>query len=510
MNYLKPYHYNAAAGIQISQRFHGIGLGLFLMVLISGCTSLGPDYTRPKADIESNWLEIEDRQITSEPSIGPQWWKTAFHEPDLDTLVETALRQNLTLRSAGLRVLQSQQQLAIAIGNQFPQEQQATGMASRQKANDITFSNYSLGFNLSWEADFWGRFRRQVESASAQLDASVADYDGVIVSLVSQVAQTYILIRTFQDRIKVTRENVKIQAESLRITRVKFDVGQVSELDADQAESLLNNTRATVSSLEVSLQQLKNSLAILLGKPPQDYNYLLVDKGEIPSPPAKIALGMPQDIIRQRPDIRSAERQMAAQSAAIGFAESELYPHFSIGGAIGTNADNTGNMFDSKSQIWNLSSMFEWNILNYGRLKSNVRLQDALFQQLLVDYQNTILQAQGDIENAIVAYLKSHEQLLSYQLAADASQRAVNVATIQYQEGAVGFNTLVNTLSANVQQQDILSSTRGSVATNLVQVYKALGGGWEIRDKRDPVDLLPADMKEEMQKRTNAWEGILQ
>ena len=505
----KPYSSNSDVVIPGYGRFDIIALGLFLAILISGCSVLGPNYTRPEAAVESNWLEIEDPLITSEPPADPKWWKTAFQDPDLDQIVETSLQQNLTLRSAGLRVLQSQQQLAIAIGNQFPQQQQASGSASRQKSGGLTFDNYSLGFNLGWEADFWGRFRRQVESASAELDASVAGYDGALVSMVSQVAQNYILIRTYQNRLEVARENIKLQEESLRIARAKFDAGEVSELDVDQAESLLNNTKATVSSLEVSLQQFKNSLAILLGKPPHDFNSLLGEKSGIPAVPADIALGMPQDFIRRRPDIRTAERQLAAQSAQIGFAVTELYPHFSIGGSIGTSAINTGDLFDNESETWSLFGMFEWNIFNYGRLKSNVRLQDALFQQLLVDYRNTVLQAQGDVENAIVAYLKSHEQLASYKLAADASQRAVDVATIQYQEGAVDFNTLINTLSANVQQQDLLSSTRGSVATNLVQVYKALGGGWEIRENKDPVDLLPAAMKEEMRERTKVWDGVL-
>ena len=509
MDSKKPYNSKFGIVIRGYGRLDIIALSLLLAALVTGCTVLGPDYTRPEAAVEPNWIDAGNPLINSESPVDPQWWKTAFQEPELDQLVETSLQRNLTLRSAGLRVLQSQQQLAIAIGNQLPQQQQASGSASRQKSNDTTFNNYGLGFNLAWEADFWGRFRLQVESASAELDASVADYDGVLVSLVSQVAQTYILIRTFQDRLEVARKNIKYQEESLRITRAKFDAGQVSELDADQAESLLNNTKATESSLEISMQQLKNSLAVLLGKLPQDYNYLLGEQGNIPLPPPEIALGMPQDIIRQRPDIRSAERRLAAQSAEIGFAETELYPHFSIGGAIGTNADSTGDLFDSDSETWNLFGMFEWNIFNYGRLRSNVRLQDALFQQLLVDYLNTVLQAQGDVENAIVTYLKSHEQLVSYKLAAAASQRAVNIATIQYREGSTDFNTLVTTLSANVQQQDLLSSAQGSVAVNLVQVYRALGGGWQIRDNRDPVDLLPADMKEEMRQRTRAWEGVL-
>ncbi len=485
------------------------GTCILLSLLLGGCASVGPDYQEPEVDVESAWLDIEEPQISGDIPEDPQWWSSSFHDPDLDRLIETALAQNLTVRSAGLRVLQSQQQLAIAIGSQYPQQQQATGSASRQKESGTTFNNYSLGFNLAWEVDFWGRFSRQVESASALLDASVADYDGVVLFLVSQVAQNYILIRTFQERIKVNRENTRLQQEALTITRVKLDAGAVSELDVDQAESLLYNTKATVFSLETSLQQLKNSLAILLGKPPHDLNYLFTAGVEIPTAPANIALGMPQDLLRRRPDVRSAERGLAAQSAQIGFAVTDLYPHFTIGGSIGTSALSTGDLFETDSNTFSLFGMFEWDLFNYGRLKSNVRLQDARFQQLLVDYQNTVLVAQGDVENTIVAYLNSHEQLEAYRMAAAASQRSVDVATIQYQEGSITFNTLISTLAANTQQQDLLSSTQGSVATSLVQVYKALGGGWEIRNGQDPVDLLPEPMKAEMRERTGAWEGVL-
>jgi len=479
-------------------------------LLASGCAMLGPDYQQPDAPVGTDWLETGAPRISSEPLIDPRWWESAFRDPELDRLIEMALEENLSLRSAGLRVLQSQQQLAIAIGNQYPQQQQVSGSAAREKADGVTFNDYSVGFNLSWEADFWGRFRRQVESASAQLDASVATYDGVLVSLVAQVAQTYTLIRTFRERLEVARDNIKVQEESVRISRAKFDAGDVSELDVDQAESLLNNTRATAASLEVSLQQFKNSLVILLGRPPQDFNYLLVGEAGIPSVQADIALGMPQDLIRRRPDIRTAERQLAAQSEQIGVAVTDLYPSFSIGGSIGTNAMETSDLFNSDSETWNLFGAFQWNIFNYGRLRSNVRLQDALFQQLLVDYRDTVLQAQGDVENAIVAYLKSHEQLASYTLAEAASQRAVDVSTAQYQNGLVDFNTVISTLSAHAQQQDLLAATRGSVASNLVEVYKALGGGWEIRADQDPVDLLPAAMKDEMRERTRAWKGVLQ
>lgn len=486
-----------------------IGMATLSALMVSGCM-LGPDYQQPDAPLESDWIEVDDPLVSSEPPADPKWWQSAFHDPVLDGLVDMALKENLTLRSAALRVLQSQQQLAIVIGNQYPQQQQATGLASRQRENGETFNNYNLGFNLTWEVDFWGNFRRQVESASAELDASVADYDGAMVSLLSQVAQNYILIRTYQAQLVVAENNIKLQRESLRIARAKLNAGAVSELDADQAETLLNNTIASVPALETSLQQVKNSLAILLGKPPQNMNYLLGDKGEIPTPQAMIAVGMPQNIIRQRPDIRSAERQLAAQSAQIGVAVTELYPSFSIGGSIGSSAMQTSDLFTSNSESWNLFGAFQWNILNYGRLQSNVRLQDARFQQLLVDYQNTVLQAQGDVENAIVAYLKSYQQLASYQLAAAASRRSVAASTTQYDNGLISFNTVISTLSADVQQQDLLTSAQGNVATNLVQVYRALGGGWQIRRQQDPVDFLPEAMKEQMRERTGAWKGVLQ
>jgi NodT family efflux transporter outer membrane factor (OMF) lipoprotein len=484
---------------------------------------LGPDYRVPTAPLQPAWLEQEDPRLEVTPPVAPDWWKTAFRDPILNQLVETAVEQNLSLRSAGLRVLQAQQNLAIAIGNQYPQQQELTGSAemvsdNQRNTNPLrrdTFRLYDLGFNLAWEADVWGRFKRQIESASAELGASVADYDGVMVSLIAQIAQNYILIRTFQTRLEVARKNIRIQEESLRIAQAKFDAGAVSALDADQAETLLNDTKATVPALEISLQQLKNSLAVLLGKPPQDMSSLLGQSRPIPTAPREVAIGMPQDLIRRRPDIRVAERRLAAQSAQIGFAVTELYPHFSLGGSIATSSTSIGDdglfdILDADRVGINLLGAFQWNIFNYGRLKSNVRLQDAAFQQLLVDYQNTVLQAQGEIENAIVAYLKTHEQLLSYGMAADSSQRALDVSTEQYQEGLVDFNTVLTTLRSYLEQQDLLVSTQGDVATGLVQVYKALGGGWEIRGDQDPAQLLPAAMKEEMQERTKYWKGVLQ
>ena len=305
-------------------------------------------------------------------------------------------------------------------------------------------------------------------------------------------------------------ENIRLQEESLKIARAKADAGDVSELDVRQGESLLYSTRASLAKLEIPLQQAKNSQAVLLGKPPQDINRLLVENGDIPTVRDKIVLGMPQDLIRRRPDLRAAEGLLASQCYQIGVSIAELYPYLSIGGSIGTSGSNTNELFRTGSDTWSIAGAFSWNIFNYGRLTSNVRLQDALFQQLLVDYYESVLQAQAEVENSIVAHLKYREQLVSYRLSEKAAMSAVNISTAQYQQGLVPYDTVINTLFAHLQQQNQLATVRGDVSTSLVQVYKSLGGGWEIRNDRDPVDLIPVEMKDEMRNRTKQWNGVLQ
>lgn len=482
-----------------------------ISLVISGCM-VGPDYTQPNAPIETQWMQDDDAVETPLEPVAPptvKWWSAAFNDPVLDSLVEEALQSNYQLESAALRVLQTQQQLAIAIGNEFPQQQQVTGGASRQKSSGSTFNNFNVGFNLGWEIDLWGKFRREVLSAQANVGASIAAYDGVIISVASQVAQNYLLIRTFQQRLKVTRRNLEYQGESLRIAQVKADLGEVTELDVDQAESIYYNTEALIIGFEISLQQLKNNIAILLGKPPGEYDHLLERPMAIPLPPLEISLGMPQDLIRRRPDIRVAERNMAAQSERIGVAFSELLPSITLGGGVGTSALNTNQLFNSDSQTWQLYGLFEWNVLNYGRLMNNVRLQDATFQQLVADYRETVLGAQADVENAMVAYLLSHREMQSYTLSSNASQGAVDLAQIQYEQGSIPFNTVINTLQSNLAQQDLLAASQGSVATNLVQVYLALGGGWEVREGINPVEYLPESTVEAMQERTDIWDYLL-
>jgi NodT family efflux transporter outer membrane factor (OMF) lipoprotein len=371
----------------------------------------------------------------------------------------------------------------------------------------------SLGFNLSWEADVWGKFTRQIQSASAALDASVASYDGVMLSLISQVAQNYLLIRTTQQQLLAAQYNLDLQRQSVVITTAKYDAGETSALDVEQALSLMHNTEASLAGLEITLQQLKNSLSVLLGKPPQQMVDLLTDPKPVPTVKPQVALGMPQDLIRRRPDLRTAERQLAAQSAQIGVAAAELYPSFGIGGSVGTSVstaegENFDDLFSSGTNAASLFRFFNWNIFNYGRLKSNVRLQDAVFQQLLTDYRESVLEAQAEVENSIVAYLKSQQQLTAFQSAADAAQRAADISTLQYRDGEVDFNTVISTLRSLASQQEQLAAIQGTVATNLVEVYKSLGGGWQIRQGQDSLDLIPVETRDEMLERTKAWQKV--
>ena len=331
---------NEAISMKPALRFVSLlaGLGCFL----SGCAMVGPDYKPPTAKVATQWLEFEDPRLKATSPVEPLWWKQAFQDPVLDQLVAEALADNLTLRSAALRVLQARQQLLIAKGNLFPQQQfvGATAAVVDPGAGAGASGVYGLNFNVTWEIDVWGQIRRQIESVSAAYDATLSSYDGVLVSLIGQVAQTYLLIRTTEQRLAVARTNVTYQEESVRISQAKLDAGEVSSLDVEQGQTLLSNTRASVALFEQSLQQFKIALAILLGQLPQDLPGKVRQPGPIPAVSPVVAVGMPQDLIRRRPDIRTAERQLAAQSAQIGYAVGDLYPHFGSHGLNRTGGEN--------------------------------------------------------------------------------------------------------------------------------------------------------------------------
>ena len=494
-----------------------------LAVLLSGCTMVGPDYVKPTAPEPEKWLESGDPQIESKEADFGQWW-TVFNDPVLNTLVETAYNQNLPLQIAGVRILEARAQLGIAFGSQYPQQQQvdASGSVNQLSKNapngafaDRYFFDYQTSLGAAWELDFWGKFRRAVQTGIANLEANIADYDDILVTLTAEVARTYVFIRTAEQRLIVTHENVKLQERSLDIANVRFKAGAVTELDVTQATSLLRSTEATIPPLEIDLRQAKNALAILLGKLPGEIDDMLGGVGPIPGVPAEVAVGIPAELLRRRPDIRFAERQLAAQSALIGVAKADLFPAFSLFGSLGfqtsdkvgasSNDADLGDLFKSNSFTYSAGPSVSWNIFNYGRITNNVRVQDARFQELAVNYDNTVLGAAQEVEDAIVSFLQNQNAVVFLADAVKASKRSVDLSTIQYREGLVDYQRVIDTQRDLTIQQDNLVATTGDVDLGLVSIYRALGGGWQLRTDKD---FVPEHIKEEMAKRTN-WGDLL-
>jgi NodT family efflux transporter outer membrane factor (OMF) lipoprotein len=487
-------------------------------VLLGGCTALGPDFVTPEVAEEDSWLD-ENREITSASLDQAEWWKL-FNDPVLNTLIEKAYNQNLPLQIAGLRIFEARAQLGIATGLQYPQSQTAAGVATTNRLSenspnfsplfDSNFRNYQVGFDAAWELDFWGRYRRGIESADANLSATVADYDNALVSLTAEVARVYVNIRVLEERLAIANDNIKLQEKSLRIASVRFRNGATTELDVQQAKTNLAGTRAQIPVLMRQIRQAKNALSVLMGLPPAELSDMLGETGTIPVAPEQVAAGIPAELLRRRPDVRQAELQAASQSALIGVAETDLYPRFSLLGSIGFQTSDTGNskasdLFNSDSLAYSVGPAFSWNILNYGRLRNNVRLQDARYQQTIVNYQNTVLTAYQEVEDAMVGFIQAREESGIRAEGAHAAKRSTEISNIQYREGSVDFQRVIDSERTLVLQQDLWTQARGDISLNLIAMYKALGGGWELRQGQD---FISDGNREAMQERTN-WGDLL-
>ncbi len=498
-----------------------VAIAVISLLSVVGCT-VGPDFVRPKAEVQEGWQERGDPRVR-QTAVNQRWWQT-FRDPALDQLIQLAYRQNLSLQVAGLRIMEARAQLGIAVGGLFPQRQEAFGSAmkvglSENAPNGVLldrhFWDYQLGFDAVWELDFWGKFRRDVEASRANLIASMADYDNALVSLTAEVARSYTVFRTSEALIQITRENVRVQEEGLAIAQSRFRNGATTELDVTQARTLLESTRAAIPPLEISRQQAQNALSTLLGRPPGEMQALLQGPGGIPAAPAEVAVSVPAELLRRRPDIRSAELYAAAQSARIGVAKADLYPRLSLfgeigfetssqGGALANHAD-AGRLFDVHSLFYSAGPQFQWPLFNYGRIENNVRVQDARFQQLLTNYQDTVLRAAQEVEDALIGFLKEQEAQVFDQNAVQAARRSVEIAMTQYREGATDFQRVLDTERVLLLEEGNLARTHSAIATNLIALYKALGGGWELRQGQ-PV--LTERTQVEMEKRTD-WGDLL-
>lgn len=498
-----------------------VALAGFVLAL-GGC-ALGPKYVKPEVPANPDWSEKADPRLATGTAPDSTWWKV-FGDATLDQLVELAQRQNLSLQAAGLRILEARARFGLAVGRQYPQIQEsfasatAVGLSEHGPTGALVepnYRDYQAGFDASWEADLWGKYRQDVRAEAGSYLATVADYDNALVSLTAEVARSYAVIRTFEALLAHARANVALQEEGLRIAEARFRNGATSELDVAQATTLLESTRKTIPQLQAGLQQTENALSTLLGQPTGAIRSLLGTSAGIPSAPARVAVGIPADMLRRRPDVRSAELAAVAQCARIGVAKADLYPRFTLFGTIGTQTtsgagglsghSDFSDLFGSNSFFYSFSPQVAWPVLNYGRIENNVRIQDARFQQLLVGYQNTVLRAAQEVEDGMTAFLRAQETAAFAEKAATAAARSVALASTQYREGAVDYQRVLDAQRTLLQEQDALVTARASIATNLIATFKALGGGWEIRSGQP---FVPDSVRTEMQERTD-WGNYL-
>lgn len=492
-------------------------LGLLVGVSLlnfGGCTMLGPDFQTPEARMPEQWTG-ERSDLFKKPSKDEsvEWWKE-FNDPMLDELIELAYHQNLTLRGAALRIIEARAQLGLVKGNLYPQLQEVNGdlvtIGTTGPADDRYYNAASIGFDVGWEIDFWGKFRRSIESADANLFATIADYDDILVSLTAEVARTYVNIRTQEERISLAEKNAELQQKSLKLVVLQLEAGVVTELDVLQAKTLLSSTLATIPNFRATLSTFKNSLAVLLGVLPEDVTTLLRSGKGIPEISAQIGLGAPAELLRRRPDIRRAEMQAAAQSAQIGIARTELFPSFTLFGSLGWSSNDRGenslgDIFDSNSFSYSFGPAFKWNLFHYGRLKNQVRVQDARFEQLLANYQNSVLNAAREVEDAMQSLGEAHLEVELLGQGVETSKRSTELSMLQYEEGLADYQRVLDSTRSLTQKQDQYAQTKGKIATLNIGLFKAFGGGWQIREGKN---YLPKETRAQMVERTD-WGTLL-
>ena len=490
--------------------------GLVFAVL-SGCTTVGPDYAAPETEVPDAWYRASTAGIEAGEASLQTWWDT-FNDPVLASLVDEAQTSNRTLAGAAARVLVARAQLGIAEGVALPRLT-ATGAskltrqsrdlvpsrpspsglqtvqgilaagsaadalrlllsASDQEEPGLSGEFHSYGFNAAWEPDFWGRIARSVESAEASVEASVESYRDVLVLVLAQVAIAYIDIRTLQERLALAELNRTLQEETLALTRNRFEAGLEPQIDVRQAELNLANTRALVPSLQGQLEQRINALALLLGTTPDAELMARLAPEPLPEAVDVAALRVPAEALRQRPDIRAAERLLAAQTARIGIAQAELYPTFSLGGTLTLEATRFDNVFDRNNFVYNIGPQFRWRLFEGGSLRARIALEEALTEESRVAYEQTVLSAIEEVESALAAYGREVERERELRAAVRAAQRSVEQVNVVYLAGLVDFQNVLDLQRSLTSVQDQHAASRGQVLRNLVTLYRALGGGW--------------------------------
>ncbi|MFA5866110.1 MAG: efflux transporter outer membrane subunit [Phycisphaerae bacterium] len=519
------------------------GINLICMAAVTGCSVgpnyRTPQTPTPKTWIGVKPAGPTTRPAgpTTRPANLAAWWKS-LNDPILDSLLDEAMKANLDLRIATARVLQARGQRGMVASALWPQlnssashrysgsslnagskpknlslAKQARNTAVNSALQAVTGTaaapvsvagiigqavtkevnnklqgtistprdqnTFQAGFDASWELDVFGGTRRAVEAADDTLAASVEIRRDVLVTLLSEVALNYVQLRGSQRRLAIARANIQVQKDSVEITRTKYKAGFTNELDLDQAEAQLATTQSQIPLLETAIKQAIYQLSVLLARPPGDLLSKLEKEGPIPVVPPEVPVGLPSDLVRQRPDIRAAERQLAAATAQIGVATADMFPKFSITGSIGPQVSNINRILDQQSLGWSIGPGITWPVFDGWRIRSNIQLQNAFQEEALATYEKTVLIAFQDVENALVAYTNEQVRHKSLVKAENASRRATDLSKELYIGGLTPFLNVLQSEGTLYSTQDQLVQSETTVVTNLIALYKALGGGWE-------------------------------
>jgi len=465
----------------LSSLLSAVAIGLILI----GCAAVGPDYTPIKPDAPEGWsAEMAGGLTATEPDTDTlaQWW-TIFNDPELSSLEERAVKGNLELQTALSRIHEARALRGISQAKLFPVVG-ATAAASKIRSSESGGTGtetefYTAGFDAGWELDIFGGLRRSIEASQADLEASQVNLRNVLISLMAEVALNYLDVRIYQAQLTLTRANINTQEETYKLNKSRNQAGIIDELAVQESLRILESSRSQIPAIETNLSAAKNRLAVLLGRQPGEFTQELDEQKAIPALPETVAIGIPAETLRRRPDIRRAERVLAAQTARVGVATADLYPKFRLNGTIGIQSINSGDLLDWGSRRWGIGPSASWNIFDAGATRQTIEVQNARQEQALIQYQATVLTAQEEVENALVAYAKQQRRRDSLYKAATAAQRAELLARDKYQAGLVNFNNVLDAQRSLLILQNELNLSTGAATANLVRLYKSLGGGWE-------------------------------
>lgn len=471
------------AGKKINVRLAGI-LALFLSITFTGCIKVGPDYVRPDVPVYKEWnnrLKNGPDAREADAQDMASWW-TTLSDQKLSALMERAAKGNLDVKQARARIREARARRGVARAGMLPSID-AAGKATRSRMSEesgggITANLYSVGLDASWELDIFGGVRRSVEAAEADLQASEEDWRNILVSLFAEVALNYVDMRTGQVRLAVAEANLKTQEETHRLTVWRCEAGLGDELAVQQALYNLENTRSRIPALRIALEEAMNRIAVLLGEQPGGIHEELKNREPIPVAPPDVAVGVPADVMWRRPDVRKAERELAAQTARVGVATADLYPKFKLNGSIGLESLSTGSLFSAAARYFSFGPSISLPIFAGGSIRQNIEVQSALQEQYLIAYEAAVLNALKEVENALAAYAEEQKKRQSLIDAAEAARQAADLSRKKYQAGLADFNSVLDAERSLLTFEDGLAQSEGTVVSNLIRLYKTLGGGW--------------------------------